>query len=258
MGSLSTKNRSSRSLSQLAGYTPGDADLVRRAISKKKASEIEQHKQIFIEGCKKNGIPKRPPPPSTAISNSLPATASTRAMRPTMPSSRCRRHILKAHYPVEYMAALLLIERDKTEKVVNFINECRRMGIDVLPPDVNYSGLDFEIQNLPEDTPSTANRDQQIAYHFPVPEGSAIRFGMAAVKNVGEGPVEVIQSAREEGGPFTSLEDFCDRVDLRQVNKRALECLIKVGALDRFGKRSQLLAVARSDGSTVGGNPWRA
>jgi DNA polymerase III alpha subunit/intein/homing endonuclease len=150
---------------------------------------------------------------------------------------------LKAHYPVEYMAAQLLVERDKTEKVSNFVSECRRMGIDVLPPDVNYSGLDFEIQQRPADMPPQIQRDPGIGYRFPVPEGSAIRFGMAAVKNVGEGPVQVIIDARKEGGPFKSLEDFCDRVDLRQVNKRALECLIKVGALDRFGKRSQLLAV---------------
>ena len=150
---------------------------------------------------------------------------------------------LKAHYPVEYMAAQLLVERDKTEKVISFVSECRRMGIDVLPPDVNYSGLDFEIQQRPPDMPPQTQRDPSIGYRFPVPEGSAIRFGMAAVKNVGEGPVQVIINARKEGGPFKSLEDFCDRVDLRQVNKRALECLIKVGALDRFGKRSQLLAV---------------
>ena len=151
---------------------------------------------------------------------------------------------LKAHYPVEYMAALLLVERDKTEKVVNFINECRRMGIQVLPPDVNYSGMDFETQAVPKDSVYQAiNRDPTIAYHFPVPEGAAIRFGMAAVKNVGEGPVSVILAERAANGPFKSLEDLCDRVDLRHVNKRALECLIKVGALDRFGNRSQLLAV---------------
>jgi DNA polymerase-3 subunit alpha len=150
---------------------------------------------------------------------------------------------LKAHYPVEYMAALLLVERDKTEKVTNFINEARRMGIEVLPPDVNYSGLDFEIQERPADAPVLAHRDPTLGYNFPVPPGSAIRFGMAATKNVGEQPVQVILKAREEGGPFTSLEDFCNRVDLRQVGKRPLECLIKVGAFDRFGRRSQLLAV---------------
>ena len=150
---------------------------------------------------------------------------------------------LKAHYPVEYMAAQLLVERDKTEKVVNFVSECRRMGVDVLPPDVNYSGLDFDIQLRPPDTPTMAHRDPSLGYPFPVPAGSCIRFGMAAIKNVGEGPVQVIIDARDAGGPFTGLEEFCDRVDLRQVNKRALECLIKAGAVDRFGRRSQLLAV---------------
>jgi DNA-directed DNA polymerase III PolC len=150
---------------------------------------------------------------------------------------------LKAHYPVEYMAALLLVERDKTEKVTNFINESRRMGIEVLPPDVNFSGLDFEIQKRPADAPVAAHRDPTIGYPFPVPPGSAIRFGMAATKNVGENPVQVILKARSEGGPFQSIEDFCNRVDLRQVGKRPLECLVKVGAFDRFGKRSQLLAV---------------
>lgn len=149
---------------------------------------------------------------------------------------------LKAHYPVEYMAALLLIERDKTEKVVNFINECRRMGISVMPPDVNYSGLDFDIQELPPDV-EAIKPDPMLAFKFPVPPGSAIRFGMAAVKMVGEGPVNVILEARREGGPFQSLEEFADRVDLRKVGKRPLECLIKVGAFDRFGKRSQLLTV---------------
>jgi DNA polymerase-3 subunit alpha len=151
---------------------------------------------------------------------------------------------LKAHYPVEYMAALLLVERDKTEKVINFINECRRMGIQVLPPDVNYSGMDFESQAVPKESAHKAlTKDPSIAYNFPVPPGAAIRFGMAAVKNVGEGPVSVILEERKQGGAFRNLEDFCDRVDLRHVNKRSLECLIKVGALDRFGHRSQLLHV---------------
>jgi DNA polymerase-3 subunit alpha len=150
---------------------------------------------------------------------------------------------LKAHYPVEYMAALLLVERDKTEKVTNFINECRRMGIEVLAPDVNYSGLDFEIQQKPADVQGQAQRDPTLGYSFPVPAGSAIRFGMAATKNVGESPVQTILQARRAGRPFQSLEDFCERVDLRKVGKRPLECLIKVGVFDRFGKRSQLLDV---------------
>ncbi len=230
-------------LSQLAGYTPGEADLVRRAISKKKASDIEKHKKIFAEGCAKNGIPEEVAHAIYADIEYFARYGFNKSHAADYAVITVQTAFLKARYPVEYMAALLLVERDKTEKVVNFINECRRMGIDVLPPDVNYSGLDFEIQELPADTPTMAYRDPQLGYDFPVPPGSAIRFGMAAVKNVGEGPVKAIIAAREEGGPFTSLEDFCDRVDLRQVNRRALECLIKVGAFDRFGKRTQLLAV---------------
>ncbi|BAL99069.1 MULTISPECIES: DNA polymerase III subunit alpha [Caldilinea] len=230
-------------LSHLAGYTPGEADLLRRAIGKKKASEIEKHKKIFIAGCEKNGIDPAIAAEIYADIEFFARYGFNKSHAADYAVITVQTAYLKAHYPVEYMAAQLLVERDKTEKVVNFINECRRMGIDVLPPDVNYSGLDFEIQQRPADTPTLAHRDPNLGYPFPVPEGSAIRFGMAAIKNVGEGPVRVIIKAREEGGPFKSLEDFCDRVDLRQVNKRALECLIKAGALDRFGKRSQLLAV---------------
>lgn len=230
-------------LSQLAGYSPGDADLVRRAVSKKKASDIEKHKKIFIEGSYRNGIPKDVAASIYADIEYFARYGFNKSHAADYAVICVQTAYLKAHYPVEYMAALLLVERDKTEKVVNFINECRRMGIEVLPPDVNYSGLDFEIQTRPPDMEPTSRRDGHLAYDFPVPEGSAIRFGMAAVKNVGEGPVKVILAAREAGGPFKSLEDFCERVDLRQVNKRALECLIKVGAFDRFGKRSQILQV---------------
>jgi len=114
------------------------------------------------------------------------------------------------------------------------------MGIHVLPPDVNYSGLDFAIQDLPADAErEIIPKDPTLAYGFPVNPGAAIRFGMAAVKNVGVGPVQAILDARAEGGPFTNLEDLCDRVDLRQVNKRSLECLIKVGAFDSFGRQSE-------------------
>jgi DNA polymerase-3 subunit alpha len=230
-------------LSALAGYTPGEADLVRRAIGKKKASDIEKHKKLFIAGCERNGI-------DLAVAEAIYGDIEFFARYGFNKSHAADYAVvtvqtayLKAHYPVEYMAAQLLIERDKTEKVTNFITECRRMGIEVLPPDVNYSGLDFEIQQRPSDTTQLAHRDPSLAYPFPVPEGSAIRFGMAAIKNVGEGPVETILAARNDGGAFASLEDLCERVDLRHVNKRALECLIKAGCFDRFGKRTQLLEV---------------
>jgi DNA polymerase-3 subunit alpha len=145
---------------------------------------------------------------------------------------------LKAHYPLEYMAAMLYVERDNPEKVAYYITEARRMGIEVLPPDVNASAFNFTVEHAAADTPAT--RDLHIAYPFPVAPGAAIRYGLAAVKNVGEGPVEAILAGRE-AGPFPALEALCERVDLRKVGKKALECLIKVGALDAFGERGQLL-----------------
>ncbi len=147
---------------------------------------------------------------------------------------------LKAHYPVEYMAALLTVERDNLDKVTNFIKECRHMGIQVLPPDINQSDAGFTIVESPE--AAEVKTFGRTRFDFRVPPGSAIRFGLAAIKNVGEGPVEEIIRARSEGGPFQSLTDFCERVDLRKVNRRALEALIKVGALDAWGEREQLLA----------------
>jgi len=230
-------------LSEMAGFTAGEADLVRRAIGKKKASEIEKQKKLFVKGCVNNGIDEKT---AEAVYGDIEFFARygfNKAHAADYAVITCQTAYLKAHYPVEFMAAQLLVERDKTEKVVNFVSECRRMGIDVLPPDINYSGLDFEIQIRPEETESIAHRDPNMAYRFPIPEGSAIRFGMAAIKNVGEQPVEAILKARTEGGPFKSLEDLADRVNLQQVGKRPLEFLIKAGALDRFGKRSQLLAV---------------
>ncbi len=147
---------------------------------------------------------------------------------------------LKAYYPVEYMAALLTVELDNQEKVTNFITECRKMGIAVLPPNVNESDMGFAIQEGV--TVTKAKNFGQNVFDFSVPEGSAIRFGLGAIKNVGHGPVEEILRAREEG-PFTSLEDFCERTDLRLVNKRVLESLIKVGAFDQFEDREKILAV---------------
>jgi DNA polymerase-3 subunit alpha len=136
----------------------------------------------------------------------------------------CQTAYLKAKYPVEYMTALLTVERNNTDKVSRFIDECRRLNIKVLPPDVNVSGLGFAIEDQGDEPP-------------------AIRFGMGAIKNVGEGPVEAILEARQESGPFEDLDDFCRRVDLRQVNRRALESLVQVGTLRPFGKRSQLLPI---------------
>ena len=225
-------------LNQLADYTLTEADLVRQAISKKDAEKIEYHKALFIGGCGKNGISASEAQAIYADIEFFARYGFNKAHAADYAVITVQTAYLKAKYPVEYMAALLLVERDKTGKVINFIQECRRMSIHVLPPDVNYSGLDFAIQDLPADAEQDIlPKDPTLAYEFPVNRGSAIRFGMAAVKNVGVGPVQAILDARAEGGPFTNLEDLCDRVDLRQVNKRSLECLIKVGAFDSFGRQ---------------------
>ncbi len=225
-------------LNRLAGYSPSEADLVRQAISKKDAAKIEYHKALFIGGCDKNDISASDAQAIYADIEYFGRYGFPKAHAADYAVITVQTAYLKALYPVEYMAALLLVERDKTEKVINYIQECRRMGIHVLPPDVNHSGLDFAIQDLPSDAEQEAlPKDPTLAFKFPVSEGAAIRFGMAAVKNVGVGPVQAILAARAEGGPFLNLEDLCDRVDLRQVNKRSLECLIKVGALDRFGQQ---------------------
>jgi DNA-directed DNA polymerase III PolC len=135
----------------------------------------------------------------------------------------CQTAFLKCHYPHEYMAALMSVHHDDSAKVSLFAADCHRMGIEVLPPDVNRSQFDFDIEDLPGDE-------------------RAIRFGLSAVKNVGAGPVEHIIAQRQAGGPFRDLDDLCRRVDMRLVQKRALEALIRVGALDSFGQRPSLLA----------------
>ena len=214
-------------LTTLAGYSAADADLVRRAVGKKKKEALLKHRQTFVQGAVEHG--GLPGETAEAIFDDIEYFARygfNKAHAADYAFLTCQTAYLKARYPVEYMVALLSVERHNTDKVGAFVAECRRMEIEVLPPDVNHSELDFSIEE------SLGKDGQTVA---------AIRFGLGAVKNVGEGPVETILSARREGDPFTSLDDFCQRVDLRQVNRRVLECLIKVGALDAFGSRAALL-----------------
>ena len=226
--------------SQLAGYTPGEADLMRRAVAKKKKKEMAEHRNKFLEGAVANGIPKRA---AEEIYEDIVFFANygfNKSHAADYAVITVQTAYLKAYYPVEYMAALLTVELDNLEKVTNFINECRHMGIEVLPLDINQSGMGFSIKENPDaEEVKTFGR---VRFDFRVPKGSAIRFGLAAIKNVGEGPVQEILRAREEGGPFESPADFCERVDLRKVNRRSLESLIKVGAMDAWGEREQLLA----------------
>jgi len=210
-------------LTNVAGYSAGEADLVRRAVGKKKEKELVKHRGVFIEGAMKHsGLDHKS---AETIFDAIEYFANygfNKAHSADYAVITCQTAYLKARYPVEYMTALLTVEQHNTEKVGLLVAECRRMGIPVLPPDVNHSDQGFLIEDTAEEP--------------------AIRFGLGAVKNVGSGPVEAIIEAREAGGSFESLDDFCQRVDLRRVNRRALECLIKVGSLDRFGGRAALLA----------------
>ena len=206
--------------SKLANFSMGDADLLRSAMSKKKTVVMEKQKEKFIEGAKKNKINIKK---AETIYNQMAKFAEygfNKSHSTAYALIAFQTAYLKAHHPVEFMAALLTCEMDNNDKVLRHINECREMGIDILPPDINESNRDFTL--------SQAN----------------IRFGLAAVKNVGGAAIESVTSNRNESGKFTSLYDFCKRIDLRKANRRVIESLIKCGAFDSTGaQRSQMIAV---------------
>jgi DNA polymerase-3 subunit alpha len=226
-----------RIMRDLAGYSGGEADVIRRAISKKYEKIIAKHQIRFREGCVANGIPGEKADEIYAAIEYFANYGFNKAHAADYAEITCQTAYLKAKYPVEYMAALLTVEQDNTDKVAVFLAECRRLGIPVLPPDVDASDVDFTIEeNVPEQYQVPSSLDSKCSL-----SGGAIRFGLGAVKNVSAVAVHEIIRARREGGPFQSLDDFSERVDLRKINRRMLECLIKVGALDQFGTRAQLL-----------------
>ena len=212
----------------LGGYTMGQADNIRRAISKKKMKVIEAERKTFvygdpaqnIAGCVANGVSEAA---AQSIYDEIVEFANyafNKAHAVCYAVVSYQTAYLKCHYPRQYMAALMTSVLDSAGKISGYIAECKELGIAVLPPDINHS----------ED-------------HFTV-EGDAIRFGLGAVKNVGRGLIRSISAKRQEGGPFRSLEDFIQRMGEGELNKRAVENFIKCGALDCFGHhRSELLAV---------------
>jgi len=206
-----------RIATDLAGYSAAEADLLRRGVAKKKKKELLRHRQKFIRGAVENGIPEETAADIFGDIEYFARYGFNKSHAADYAVLTCQTAYLKAHYPLEYMAALLTVERNNTEKVGVLLSECRRMGIDIHPPSVTHSALPFTI------------------------EEDGIRFGLGAVKNVGDGPVETIVEARGDQ-PFQDLGDFCRRVDLRSVNRRALESLVRVGALADFGPRAHLLA----------------
>ncbi|MFC2003914.1 DNA polymerase III subunit alpha, partial [Chloroflexota bacterium] len=203
----------------LAGYSLGQADIFRKAMGKK----ISEEKRNFIAGAKKNGFTAEVAATVFALIEPFAGYAFNKAHSVSYALIAYQTAYLKANYPVEYMTVFLMVNSGQSEKVANAVAECRRLGITVLPPDINHSQPSFSIEE-----------DAIIA-------APAIRFGLTAIKNVGVGAIEPIVDKRSYGGEFKSIEDLCRRCDLQGVNKRVLESLIKAGAFDCFGDRGSLL-----------------
>jgi len=218
---------------RLAGYSLGDADLLRRAMGKKKAEEMAAQRERFIKGAVERGFPPKKIEKIFDLMEQFAGYGFNKSHSAAYAYLAYVTAYLKAHYPVDFLAALLTSETGNTAKVVKYINECREMGIKILPPDVNHSDWSF------------------------TPDGEAIRFGMGAVKNLGPSAVEAIAKARQEAGQFRSLHQFCEKVDPSALNKRMIESLIRAGAMDSLeGTRSQ--KVAALDGAMESGQRvWR-
>ena len=203
----------------LAGYSLGEADLLRRAMGKKDPEKMAKQRERFVQGAAERSFPPKKIEKIFDLMEQFAGYGFNKSHSAAYALLAYQTAYLKTHYPIEFMAALLTSVSSSTDDVVKYINECREMGIAVEPPDVNVSAWSF------------------------TPHGDAIRFGLGAVKNVGQHAIESIVAARKEIGQFSSIFQFCEKVDLRLLNKRVLESLIKSGAMDELGRRAQLMAV---------------
>jgi DNA polymerase-3 subunit alpha len=202
----------------LASFSLGEADILRRAMGKKKKEEMAAQRAKFLAGCAKNKIPEKKAERIFDLMEEFAGYGFNKSHSCAYALLAYQTAYLKTHYPVEFMAALLTSETGNTEKAVKYINEARGMAISILPPDVNESDLYF------------------------TPVGDSIRFGLAAIKNVGENTAKAVRESRLSAGEFKSLYDFCERIETRFLNKRVFESLIKSGAVDSLGGREQMLA----------------
>ncbi|HEY7826041.1 MAG TPA: DNA polymerase III subunit alpha [Candidatus Acidoferrales bacterium] len=205
---------------RLAGFSLGDADLLRRAMGKKKVEEMAAQREKFLAGCAARKVPAKKAEKLFDLMAEFAGYGFNKSHSCAYALLAYQTAYLKTHYPVEFMAAMLTSETGNTEKVVKYINESRSMSITVLPPDVNSSDVDF------------------------TPVGGQIRFGLRAIKNVGENTVRGILAARDTLGRFSSIFEFCESIDTRLINKRVLESLIRAGAMDGLNAhRAQMIAV---------------
>lgn len=202
---------------EMGGYTLGGADLLRRAMGKKNADEMAKQRELFTQGAVNKGFEQELASNIFDLMEKFAGYGFNKSHSAAYALVAYQTGWLKAHYPAEFMAATISSDMDKTDKVVTFIDECRAMGLDLLPPDVNNG-----------------------QFHFSVDIQGRVLYGLGAIKGLGEGPVENIIAARTEGGPFKDMFDFCARVDGRKVNKRALEAIIRSGALDEIGPEGEI------------------
>ncbi len=208
----------------LSGYTLGGADMLRRAMGKKKPEEMAKQRAVFQEGAEKNGIDGELAMKIFDLVEKFAGYGFNKSHSAAYALVSYQTLWLKTHYPAEFMAAVMTADMDNTEKVVGLVDECKNMGLTVLPPDIN-SGL----------------------YRFNVDDNGAIVYGIGAIKGVGEGPIEAILEARNKGGYFKDLFDLCARIDLKKVNKRVIEKLILAGALDRLGPHRAAMMASVDD-----------
>jgi DNA polymerase III subunit alpha len=203
---------------RLASFSLGEADILRRAMGKKKKEEMAAQRAKFLDGCAKNKIPEKKAERIFSLMEEFAGYGFNKSHSCAYALLAYQTAYMKTHYPVEFMAALLTSETGNAEKAVKYINEARGMSISILPPDVNESDLYF------------------------TPVGESIRFGLAAIKNVGENTAKAIRDSRLSSGEFKALYDFCERIESRFLNKRVFESLIKSGALDSLGPREAMAA----------------
>jgi DNA polymerase III subunit alpha len=223
----------------IAGYSWTEADKFRKAMGKKKPEEMRKQKSHFVEGCVENGMGKKNAEELFTLIETFAAYGFNKSHAASYAMVSYQTAYMKANFPVEYMAAVMTAEYGSTDKIAEAIEECKKMGIMVLPPEINQSGIGFTIEELEklskiELDRAISDKDKKTTYT------QGIRFGLSAIKNVGISAIESILKAREKK-PFESMFDLCSRVDTRLVNRKALEALIKAGAMDSFGTRAAQL-----------------
>jgi DNA polymerase-3 subunit alpha len=219
----------------LAGYSLGGADLLRRAMGKKKKEVMEKEKAKFLDGAQKTGVDPKIADEVFDLMAAFAGYGFNKSHSAAYGLVTYQTAYLKKHFPAEFWAALLTCDKDDTDKVARYVSEVRDSGIPVLPPCVNQSEMDFSVVKISEKHPKSGV----------IVEKQAIRFGLSAIRGVGEGAVEALLLTRNEKGSFASLFALCERVDLRRINKKVMEALIKAGALDAVipGRASAMAAL---------------